>query len=187
MPADRAAEGGGPSSRPRAGEAAADVGPETVIRTGDRVSPSASPTAAPNAPPHSVPDRTARKTRAERKDVRTSGGSIWFRPSVVNAQLIYAAYLTALAIPFMALVGAFFAHKSRRRSPAAWLMTHYTYQMRTFWIGLGANVVAWILSFVGVGLLIFPLIALWVVARAVKGLIRIAQRAEIEDPYNVFI
>ena len=113
-------------------------------------------------------------------------GSFWFRPSVINVKLIYAAYLASLAIPFAAIVAVVFAHQNRKRAPA-WLVTHYTYQVRTFWIGLAANVGAWILSFIGVGLILYPLIAVWVVARAVKGLIRVAHASEIEDPQGFFI
>ena len=57
----------------------------------------------------------------------------------------------------------------------------------TFWMGLIANIIAYALSFIGVGLLLFPLIAVWVVARAVKGLIRVARQHEIEDPNSYFV
>jgi len=114
-------------------------------------------------------------------------GSPWFRPSPVNAKLIYAGFLASLAVPLLALVAALFAYKSGQQNPPDWLATHYEFQMRTFWIGLAANVVAWALAFVGIGLLLFPLIAVWVVARAVKGLIRVAHGAPIEDPKSYFV
>ncbi len=120
-----------------------------------------------------------------------SGASVktsrWFRPTVVNVKLIYAGYLASLAMPFLAILAALFAYQSAKQNPPPWLATHYTYQMRTFWIGLGANLVAWALSFLGVGLLLFPLIAVWLVARSVKGLIRIARQHEIEDPNSYFV
>ncbi|WP_108659388.1 DUF4870 family protein [Acuticoccus kandeliae] len=109
------------------------------------------------------------------------------RPSVVNVKLIYSAYLASLALPLVAIIGVLYAHQALRANPSAWLASHYTYQVRTFWIGFAANVVALILSFVGIGLLLYPLIAVWVVARSVKGLINVAQRVEIEDPNGFFI
>ncbi|MEM6762730.1 MAG: hypothetical protein AAF615_07635 [Pseudomonadota bacterium] len=112
---------------------------------------------------------------------------LWFRPTPVNVKLIYAGYLISLAIPFVALAAAFSAHQASKHEPPHWLATHYTYQLRTFWMGLIANLVAWGLSFAGVGLLMFPLIAVWVVARAVKGLIRVAQGVEIEEPESYFV
>jgi uncharacterized membrane protein len=105
----------------------------------------------------------------------------------VNVKLIYAAYLASLAIPFVALIGVFVAHQALKANPTAWLATHYVFQIRTFWIGLVANVIAYALSFAGVGLLLFPLIAVWVVARAVKGLIRVAHRAPVENPNGFFV
>ena len=122
----------------------------------------------------------APKTRRQRR-------SLWFVPSAVNAKLIYAGYLASLAIPFTALISAFFAYQSAKQSPPEWLESHYIYQMRTFWIGLVANVIAWALSFAGVGLLLFPLIAVWVVARSVKGLIRVAHEHPIEEPNSYFV
>ena len=111
----------------------------------------------------------------------------WFRPSILNVKLVYAAYLTSLAIPFAAIIAVVFAYQSRRRGAAGWLASHYTYQIRTFWIGLGANIVATALSFAGVGLLLFPLIAVWVVARAVNGLILVAQSDPVRDPESLLI
>ncbi|WMS44974.1 hypothetical protein RDV64_11540 [Acuticoccus sp. MNP-M23] len=113
--------------------------------------------------------------------------SLWFRPGAVNVKLIYAGYLASLAMPPVALVAGFFAHQNAKQDPPQWLATHYLYQTRTFWMGLAANIVAYALSFAGVGLLLFPLIAVWLVARSVKGLIRVAQGVEIEEPLSVFV
>lgn len=112
---------------------------------------------------------------------------LWDQASAVNVKLIYAALLTSLAVPPAAFVGFGFAWLARRRSPAAWLHSHYTYQVRTFWIGLGANVMAWALSFLGVGLLLYPLIAVWLVARCVHGLIRVTHHEDIDHPEGYFV
>ncbi|MBJ3775701.1 DUF4870 family protein [Acuticoccus mangrovi] len=132
-------------------------------------------------------DTSARGGGEEQKRQSPRGRIPWFRPSVVNVKLIYAAYLASLAIPFAAILGVVFAHQGRRSHPPAWLATHYTYQIRTFWIGLIANVIAYGLSFAGVGLLLFPLIAIWVVARAVTGLTRVAHGSAVDDPYSMII
>lgn len=117
----------------------------------------------------------------------TSSASLLFRPTAVNVKLIYASFLASLAILPLAPVGAFYAHQCAKQNPPQWLATHYLYQKRTFWIGLFANLIAWAVSFTGAGLLLFPLIAIWVVARSVKGLIRVAQHAEIEEPLSYFV
>lgn len=127
----------------------------------------------PIAAPHSVPE-APRESR-------------WFRPSVVNVKTAYACYLVSLAVPPAALVGLLIAFEGSKSSPAAWLASHYTYQLRTFWMGLALNVIAWTLLFSGVGLLLYPLIAAWVVARAVKGIARVATGEPIEDPHALFV
>jgi uncharacterized membrane protein len=114
-------------------------------------------------------------------------GLLGIRPSPVNVKLVYAAYLASLAIPFAAILGVFVAHQALKANPTAWLSTHYVFQIRTFWIGLAANLVAYALTFAGAGLLLFPLIAVWVVARSVKGLIRVAHRAPVENPNSIFV
>jgi len=127
-------------------------------------------------------------TGATRPDeAETPRRSKLFAPSAVNIKLIYAGYLMSLAAPFIAIIPAIFAYQSRRQEPPRWMDTHYRYQIRTFWIGLFANLAAFGLSFVGVGLLLFPLIAVWVVARSVKGLIRVARLAPVEDPDSYFV
>jgi uncharacterized membrane protein len=113
--------------------------------------------------------------------------SRWFRPSVVNVKTVYATYLVSLAVPPAALVGLLIAYEGAKSSPPAWLSSHYTYQLRTFWMGLALNVIAWTLFFTGVGLLLYPLIAAWVVARSVKGIARVATGEPIEDPHAFFV
>ncbi|MEM7695548.1 MAG: hypothetical protein AAF318_13930 [Pseudomonadota bacterium] len=135
-------------------------------------------------PAPSVPLSGARREEVAPDTARPSR---FFAPSVVTTKLIYAGFLTSLAIPLVALIAGFYAHQGAKQDPPAWLATHYRYQLRTFWIGLGANLIAFALSFAGVGLLLFPLIAVWVVARAVKGLIRVAQGAPIEEPDSYFV
>lgn len=116
-----------------------------------------------------------------------TGGQLFARQSVVNVKLIYAGLLMSLALPPLAIIAAVFAHRGRQTQPNSWLATHYTYQIRTFWIGLCANLCAYALSFVGIGLLMFTLIAVWLVARAVHGITAIAQRRPLEDPYAVIV
>lgn len=109
------------------------------------------------------------------------------RPSAINVKMIYAAYLSSLALPPVAIIAVFFAHQARSQRPQAWLMSHYTYQVRTFWIGLGAHLVAYATLVAGIGLLLLPLIAIWVVARSVHGLTMVARHEPIFDPHAYFI
>lgn len=107
---------------------------------------------------------------------------LWDAAGAVNVKLIYAAYLVSLEVPGAALVGVALATLGRRRTPSGWLASHYAYLVRTFWIGLAAKAVAFALSFFGIGLVLYPLIAVWLVARTVHGLTRAARGEGIDRP-----
>lgn len=109
-------------------------------------------------------------------------GGAWEQSGMVRVKLVYAAYLTSPALPVAALAGAAFAFYARRRQPPAWLASHYHYQIRTFWGALAGYVCTWALSFAGAGLIVYPLVAVWVVARSVHGIVRAAHARPIDDP-----
>lgn len=182
----RAAAGGSGGSVPRTGSRGAGgkgAGSRAAESRGTGGKGSGKAPDAPRSKGPTMDDRTTSTTAPD----PAQKGSRWFRPTPVNVKLIYAGYLVSLALPFLAILSAVFAYQSSKQNPPAWLATHYTYQLRTFWIGLAANLIAYALSFIGVGLLLFPLIAIWVVARAVKGLIRVARQDPIEDPNSYFV
>jgi uncharacterized membrane protein len=160
--------------------------PSTGSRDGDPAAPGR--TAAGTGAPAAAEGKAALGRRPGTTKVRVGGsGLLGIRPTPVNVKLVYAAYLASLAIPFLAILAVFVAHQALRANPTTWLATHYVFQIRTFWFGLAANVVAYALTFAGVGVLIFPLIAIWVVARSVKGLIRVAHRSPVENPNSIFV
>ncbi|ANF58964.1 DUF4870 family protein [Halotalea alkalilenta] len=84
------------------------------------------------------------------------------------ARIIYILYLVSLATGITALVGLVMAYVyGGRASP--WITAHYRFQIRTFWIGLGYFIIATLLSLIGVGLLLFPLVYLWIIIRCARG------------------
>ena len=150
-------------------------------------------------PPHPVAEAAAaadaarkaeRSSRAgSRTDAATARGEpriesagTWDKPGMVNAKLIYSIYLVAPALPIAALLGFGLAYWAQRRQPPAWLHSHYTYQIRTFW-GIAAGYLATVLlAFAGGNVIIYPLVAVWLVARAVHGVVRAARAEPIDDP-----
>jgi len=98
---------------------------------------------------------------------------------------VYLAYLTALmgvglpALPF----ACWWAYKQRRDAPA-WLKSHYTFQIRTFWIvmaGLGAAVLVLFLPF-GLFPLTIVATAVWLVMRCFVGMVRLHRGEPIFHP-----
>ncbi|NJN51630.1 MAG: hypothetical protein HC809_07465 [Gammaproteobacteria bacterium] len=86
-----------------------------------------------------------------------------------TAKLVYILYLVGLVTGSLTtIVGLVIAYINRSES-APWLADHYTYQIRTFWIGLAYGLVSGLLMMVGIGFLLLAGLAIWLIVRCVKG------------------
>ena len=92
--------------------------------------------------------------------------------------IISLLYLGSFVTGISGIVGIVLAHVWQGENKTNWAASHFTYLIRTFWIGFVASIIAMALSFVLIGFLLFPIIALWVGVRSVMSLVK-AQR---EDP-----
>ena len=100
------------------------------------------------------------------------------RPSIISL-LYLASFLTGIT----GLVGIVLAHVWQgERENEAWMESHFTYLIRTFWIGFVASIVAAVLSVILIGLLLFPVIAIWFGARSVMSLMKAQKREPMPDP-----
>jgi uncharacterized membrane protein len=84
---------------------------------------------------------------------------------------VYALYLAGFFTAFVtAIAGVIIAYAVRKDAPE-WLQSHFTFQIRTFWIGLAASIIGgatvWVL---GLGFLILLAAGLWFLVRTVAGL-----------------
>lgn len=100
--------------------------------------------------------------------------------------LNYVLYLLGNIIGVTSIIGVIIAYARRERAPA-WLQSHYTFQIRTFWIALIGVVVSSILTLVVIGFLGFLLIWLWILLRAIVGLLRLVDKRPIDDPRTFWI
>ena len=107
----------------------------------------------------------------------TSGGDGWFSPGRLNVQMVYVLYLVSLVVGITGIVGLIMAYMNRGKS-TAWVDTHYTYAIRTFWIGLLYALVSALLMVAMVGMLLIFATAIWFVVRCVIGL----QKASAGEP-----
>lgn len=97
-------------------------------------------------------------------------------------QVIYVLYLAGLlTINATLLVGVVMAYVYRGDA-APWLREHYRYQIRTFWIGMLYSIIAFFLSLVAVGVLAWPLLAIWLIVRCVIGLRDVRRRQPPANP-----
>jgi uncharacterized membrane protein len=103
------------------------------------------------------------------------------KPARVNVKLIYVLYLASFVLGITSVIGLVMAYINRGNAPA-WAVSHYTHQIRTFWIGCLYAVIAGMLVMIVVGFVLLPLVAVWMIVRCVKGL-QLAGRGEpVPDP-----
>ena len=78
----------------------------------------------------------------------------WLEPGPTNVQVIYILYLAGLVIGISGLVAIVLAYINRGKSEA-WIETHYTWAIRTFWISLAGFILGALLLIVGIGFVIW--------------------------------
>jgi len=99
--------------------------------------------------------------------------------------IISLCYLGSFVTGITGLVGVVLAHVWQGENKDNWAGSHLTYLIRTFWIGFAASILAMILSFVLIGFLLFPLIAIWVGVRSVMSLIKAQKQEPMPDPQTL--
>ncbi len=110
----------------------------------------------------------------------------WLDPGRNNVQLIYILYLAGFVVGITPLIGIVFAYLNRGKSEA-WIETHYTWAIRTFWIALLGSVVSFVLAVVLVGFLLMFAIMVWLIVRCVVGLQALGRGDPIANPQSWMI
>jgi uncharacterized membrane protein len=95
-----------------------------------------------------------------------------------TALIIYILMLVPFVVPVTHVVGLVMAYVSRDTAPD-WLRSHYTFLIRTFWIGLLYMAGACVLCVVLVGFVLVPAVVVWYIVRCALGLSRLMR----SEPY----
>jgi uncharacterized membrane protein len=98
------------------------------------------------------------------------------------ALVIYVLYFVAYFTGITALVGVIMAHIQVGSTSDPLLVSHYRFQIRTFWIGLLYLVVGYLLIIVLIGFLILLWWFIWSLIRNIKGVLALNERRPIPDP-----
>ncbi len=107
----------------------------------------------------------------------------WLSPGRTNAQLVYILYLAGFVIGISSLIGLVMAYINRGKSEA-WVDTHYTFLIRTFWIGLLYGLISCLLMLVAIGFLLVFVTVVWVIARCIVGLQTVSRGEPIANPQS---
>ncbi|MCB2084478.1 MAG: hypothetical protein KDD90_10550 [Sphingomonadaceae bacterium] len=102
-----------------------------------------------------------------------SGGFDANHPTIISL-----CYLGSFITGITGIVGIVLAYVWRDDAEE-WERSHYTYLIRTFWIGLLASVLLTI-TLIGIMLLFLP--AIWVGVRSVMSLVKAQKREPMPDP-----
>lgn len=116
-------------------------------------------------------------------DMTPRSSDRWLEPGPTNMQVIYALYLVSFVIGVTALIGIVIAYINRGKA-SGWIETHYTWAIRTFWIGLLGGFVSLILMIVGIGFLLALAVAIWVIVRCIVGLQAVGRGEAIKNPQS---
>jgi len=100
-------------------------------------------------------------------------------PGVVYALHIAGAVTGGLTC----LIGVIIAYISRKDA-ADWLVSHYEFQIRTFWLALLFSIAGIILTPVGIGVVVLVATGLWLVVRGVVGLSTLLKGQPYPTPKN---
>ena len=104
-----------------------------------------------------------------------------FDRTATNVNLVYYLYLASILVGITSIVGVIIAYMNRTAG-SDWLDSHYTYQIRTFWIGLLYGLIGIALTFVVIGVAVLLFVLVWWIVRCIKGLKLAGARQPIPDP-----
>ena len=101
--------------------------------------------------------------------------------------VIYVLYLTALvSVGATALVGVILAYVSKAAAPE-WILSHYVFQIRTFWLSLLFTLIGLVLLPVGIGFVVLPAVGIWTAVRCILGLSWLLKGQAYPTPRNWMI
>ena len=110
----------------------------------------------------------------------------WLEPGPTNALVIYILYLAGLVIGVTGIVGIVLAYINRGKA-GGFVESHYTFLIRTFWIGLLYALISVVLMFVIIGFLLMFAVAVWFIARCILGLQALQRGEAVKNPESWFL
>jgi len=129
----------------------------------------------PGPPPQA--DSAPPPRPAEAAPPAASSGFDFNQPTIISL-----LYLSSLVFGVTAIIGVVLAYVWRNEAKAPWEASHYTYLIRTFWIGFIGTIVGFVLLVVLIGLIVLPAVAVLVVVRSVLSLINAQKRMPMPNP-----
>ena len=96
-------------------------------------------------------------------------------------KLVYILYFLGFVIAITTLAGLIVAYLKRGEAGAI-ARTHYTFLIRTFWIGLLFSIIGAVTTMILIGFLIIAATVVWALIRLIKGFMLANEDKPIPDP-----
>lgn len=103
-----------------------------------------------------------------------------------NLQLIYLLYLGGLIVGITPLIGIVLAYMNKGAASGPY-ESHYTWAIRTFWIGILYAILSAFLTVIVVGALLAIATVIWWIIRCVVGLQKLGRNEPIAKPQSWLI
>jgi uncharacterized membrane protein len=101
--------------------------------------------------------------------------------------ITYICYLISVVFGITVILGLVISYMQRQDVAGTWRESHYTWLIRTFWIGLLYGVVSMALATIGIGFLLALATLVWFIIRVVKGWMRYANEEPVANVESWFI
>lgn len=101
------------------------------------------------------------------------------RPTIISL-LYVGSFLAGIT----SIIGVILAYVWNGEPHESWQDSHFRYHIRTFWMGFAWSFVALVGSILTLGLLawaLFPLVAVWFIARAIKSLMAAQKHQPVQN------
>jgi uncharacterized membrane protein len=112
----------------------------------------------------------------------TGSGFDMNRPTIIGL-LYLGSYITGIT----GIIGLVLAYVWKGEPHEPWEATHYTYLIRTFWLGLIGGMIGFVTMFILIGFLILPAVGIWALVRVIMSLINTQKRAAMPNPETFLI
>ncbi len=99
--------------------------------------------------------------------------------AIIIWSLYLASYVTFALTAVAAVIIAYIKRSDLSGTP---FESHATSAIRTFWISLIGGLIGLLTSFVGIGIVILIVLAIWNLFRVIRGLVRALDGKPIDDP-----
>ena len=101
--------------------------------------------------------------------------------------IISLCYLGSYFTGISGIIGVILAFVWKGENPSGWEASHYTFHIRTFWIGFLGAVLGFLTMFILIGFLIFFAVGIWSLIRTVVALLKAQKQEAMPDPNTLFI